>query len=35
MLWFYFSGVTILIGAELNGVVEQRIHSAADDAAPQ
>jgi membrane protein len=31
MLWFYVSGVTILIGAELNAVIEQRIH---DTAAP-
>ena len=25
MLWFYASGVTILVGAELNAVIEQRI----------
>ena len=35
MLWFYVSGVTILVGAELNAVIEQRIHSTADDAAAQ
>jgi uncharacterized BrkB/YihY/UPF0761 family membrane protein len=28
MSWFYVSGVTILIGAELNAVIEQRIHAA-------
>jgi membrane protein len=28
MLWFYVSGVTILVGAELNAVIEQRIHRA-------
>jgi membrane protein len=28
MLWFYVSGVTILVGAELNAVIEQRIHGA-------
>ena len=28
MLWFYVSGVTILVGAELNAVIEQRIRDA-------
>jgi len=28
MLWFYVPGVTILVGAELNAVIEQRIHGA-------
>jgi membrane protein len=28
MLWFYVSGVSILVGAELNAVIEQRINAA-------
>jgi uncharacterized BrkB/YihY/UPF0761 family membrane protein len=28
MLWFYVSGVTILVGAELNAVIEQRLDAA-------
>jgi uncharacterized BrkB/YihY/UPF0761 family membrane protein len=28
MLWFYVSGVSILVGAELNAVIEDRMESA-------
>lgn len=30
LLWFYVSGLAILIGAELNGVIEQVVHSDAN-----
>jgi membrane protein len=30
LLWFYVSGLAILIGAELNGVIEQVVHSHAN-----
>jgi membrane protein len=32
MLWFYVSGVTILVGAELNAVIEQRLRYTPIDA---
>jgi membrane protein len=33
MLWFYVSSIAILIGAELNGVIEQAWRSARPDSA--
>jgi uncharacterized BrkB/YihY/UPF0761 family membrane protein len=34
MLWFYLSGLAILIGAEVNGVIEHARRDAALAAAP-
>ena len=35
MLWFYASGLAILMGAELNGVIEQDIRPKPDSDRPE